>query len=159
MSLSSANSAPELALGAVASGGARVLNERIVDAMGLSTERIESITEREMEKLRRQEEQFRGDRPAPEVAGKTAVLVDDGLATGATMEAACRAVRKLQPRQIVVAVPTAPPDAIERLKDVADHVMSVITPTDFAGVGAWYQDFSQVSDSEVRRILDSAAAG
>ena len=144
---------PELALGAVASGGARVLNERIVDAMGLSTERIESITEREMEKLRRQEEQFRGDRPAPEVAGKTAVLVDDGLATGATMEAACQAVRKLQPRQIVVAVPTAPPDAIERLKEVADHVMSVITPTDFAGVGAWYQDFSQVSDSEVRRIL------
>ncbi len=150
---------PELALGAVASGGARVLNERIVDAMGLSTERIESITEREMEKLRRQEEQFRGDRPAPEVAGKTAVLVDDGLATGATMEAACQAVRKLQPRQIVVAVPTAPPDAIERLKEVADHVMSVITPTDFAGVGAWYQDFSQVSDSEVRRILAGTEAG
>ena len=150
---------PELALGAVASGGARVLNERIVDAMGLSTERIESITEREMEKLRRQEEQFRGDRPAPEVAGKTAVLVDDGLATGATMEAACQAVRKLQPRQIVVAVPTAPPDAIERLREVADHVMSVITPTDFAGVGAWYQDFSQVSDSEVRRILAGTEAG
>ena len=150
---------PELALGAVASGGARVLNERIVDAMGLSTERIESITEREMEKLRRQEEQFRGDRPAPEIAGKTAVLVDDGLATGATMEAACQAVRKLQPRQIVVAVPTAPPDAIERLKEVADHVMSVITPTDFAGVGAWYQDFSQVSDSEVRRILAGTEAG
>ena len=149
---------PELALGAVASGGARVLNERIVDAMGLSAERIESITERETEKLRRQEEQFRGDRPAPKVAGKTAVLVDDGLATGATMEAACQAVRKLQPRQIVVAVPTAPPDAIERLKDVADHVISVITPTDFAGVGAWYQDFSQISDSEVRRILDSAEA-
>jgi predicted phosphoribosyltransferase len=72
------------------------------------------------------------------------------------MEAACQAVGKLEPRQIVVAVPTAPPDAVERLKDVADHVIAVITPSDFAGVGAWYQDFSQVADSEVRRILDSA---
>ncbi len=144
---------PELALGAVASGGARVLNQRIVDAVGLQPDRIDEITQREMDKLRRQEEQFRGNRPAPSIKGKTVVLIDDGLATGATMHAACQAVRQLEPRQIIVAVPTAPPDAVERLRPEADHVISIITPSDFAGVGAWYQDFSQVSDSEVRRML------
>jgi predicted phosphoribosyltransferase len=145
----------ELAMGAVASGGVRVLNERIVEALGLDPQRIADITEREREKLQRQEQQFRGDRSMPRIAGKTVILVDDGLATGATMHAACDAVRRLEPRQIVVAVPTAPPDAVERLKQTADHVIAVMTPSDFAGVGAWYQDFSQVSDGEVRRMMEA----
>ncbi len=150
---------PELALGAVASGGGRVLNQRIVDAVGLPPDRVDEIAAREMDKLRRQEAQFRGDRPAPSIKGKTVVLVDDGLATGATMHAACQAVRQLEPRQIIVAVPTAPPDAVERLRHEADHVISIITPSDFAGVGAWYQDFSQVADSDVRRMLKGRGPG
>lgn len=146
---------PELAMGAVASGGVRVLNESIVEALGLREKRIDEITQRETEKLERQEQQFRGDRELRELRGRSVVLVDDGLATGATMDAACHAVRRLEPRQIVVAVPTAPPDAVDRLKQTADHVITVITPGDFAGVGAWYQDFSQLSDGEVRRLLES----
>lgn len=148
---------PELALGAVASGGVRVLNRQITEALRVSQGKIDDITREELGKLERQEAQFRGGRPPAEVAGRDVIVVDDGLATGATMHAACRALRRREPRQVIVAVPTAPQDAIDRLTEVADHVISVLIPTDFAGVGAWYQDFSQVSDREVRRLLEEAA--
>lgn len=148
---------PELALGAVASGGVRVLNRQITEALQVSQGQIDDITRGELQKLERQEMQFRGDRPPAEVAGRDVIVVDDGLATGATMHAACQALRRREPRQVIVAVPTAPRDAVDRLTEVADHVVSVMIPTDFAGVGAWYQDFSQVSDREVRRLLEEAA--
>jgi predicted phosphoribosyltransferase len=143
----------ELAMGAVATGGVRVLNQELVDRLQIPPHVIDAVSAREQAELRRREQLYRGGRPLPDVAGRTAILIDDGLATGATMQAAIKALRQLAPARIVVAVPTAPRDTCEALRSEADEVICDITPEPFFGVGLWYADFSQTSDDEVRALL------
>jgi putative phosphoribosyl transferase len=145
---------PELAMGAVASGGTRVLNEDVIRISGVTHEELERVTVAERELLAIRESSYRGDRPAAEVEGKTVIVVDDGLATGASMRAAVAALRTKRPRQLVVAVPVAPPGAGEELAAVADVVLCARTPEPFFAVGHWYDDFSEVTDDEVRAALD-----
>lgn len=147
---------PELAMGAIASGDVRVLNEGVVRRMGISDRAIERVAQREREKLERREEIYRGARPGVDLEGKTAILVDDGLATGATMRAAVSALRQRQPGKIVVAVPTAPPDVYAEFDDIVDEVVCLTTPRSFFGVGGSYRDFSQTTNDEVRDLLDRA---
>jgi putative phosphoribosyl transferase len=150
---------PELALGAIASGGVRVLNDDIVGSLELTNDVIEAISANEERELTRQEEMYRGgDRPLV-VEGKTAILIDDGLATGATMRAAILALRKRQPARIVVAVPVAAGGTCESLEGMADEVVCVQTPEPFFAVGAWYRDFSQISDDTVRELLAHSRRG
>jgi putative phosphoribosyl transferase len=144
---------PELAMGAIASGGTRVLNDELVRELRLDDELIEAVAEREEEELRRRELAYRGERPPPDLRGRTVVLVDDGLATGATMRAAVAAVRSREPRRLVVAVPTAPPHALHELRREVDELVWVIAPDPFHAVGLWYDDFREISDDEVRRLL------
>ncbi|MGD2175782.1 MAG: phosphoribosyltransferase [Candidatus Brocadiaceae bacterium] len=143
----------ELAMGAIASGGVRTLNRDVVASLGISEEAIAEVAEEERKELRRREQAYRGDRPMPEVEGKTVILVDDGLATGATMRAAVQALRRRNPARIVVAVGTAPPDTVREFRSLADEVVCVMTPMPFFGVGGSYADFSQTTDREVRRLL------
>jgi predicted phosphoribosyltransferase len=144
----------ELAMGAVATGGVRVLNDEIVRGLGISEHEIDAVVARELQELARRERLYRGDRPSPDVAARTVILVDDGLATGATMRAAIEAVRQQQPARIVVAaVPTASPDTCEGLKAEADEVICVMTPEPFFAVGHWYEDFTQTTDDEVHELL------
>jgi predicted phosphoribosyltransferase len=143
----------ELAMGAVATGGVRVLNDEIVRGLGISEHEIDAAAARELQELARRQRLYRGDRPPPDVAGRTVILVDDGLATGATMRAAVAAVRQQQPARIVVAVPTASPDTCEALKAEADDVVCAMTPEPFFAVGHWYEDFTQTTDDEVRELL------
>jgi predicted phosphoribosyltransferase len=143
----------ELAMGAVASGGVRVLNDEIVRGLGISEHEIDAVAARELQGVRRRERLYRGDRPPPDVGGRTAILVDDGLATGATMRATIRASRQQHPARIVVAVPTASPDTSEALKTEADDVICAMTPEPFFAVGHWYDDFTQTTDDEVRELL------
>ena len=145
----------ELAMGAIASGGARVLNEELLAQTGLPYARVEAVVERELAELARREEAYRGARPAPEVAGRAIIVVDDGLATGSTMLAAVQALRSHDPARVVVAVPTAPPQTCEALERVADEVVCLRQPYPFYAVGLSYEDFSEVDDDEVRRLLDS----
>jgi erythromycin esterase-like protein/predicted phosphoribosyltransferase len=147
----------ELAMGAVATGGVRVLNQELVDSLGLPPHLIDTVAARELEELKRRERVYRGGRPPPDVRGRTVILVDDGLATGATMQAAIKALRELAPARIVVAVPTAPMDTCQSLRAEADEVICDITPEPFFGVGVWYADFSQTSDDEVRALLAQSA--
>jgi len=143
----------ELAMGAVASGGGRVLNDEIVHGLGISEHEIDAAVARELPELARREQLFRGDRPPPDIEGRTVILVDDGLATGATMRAAVAALRRQRPAGIVVAVPTASPDTCEALKAEADDVICAMTPDPFFAVGHWYDDFTQTTDEEVRDFL------
>lgn len=143
----------ELAMGAIASGGVRVMNDDIMGWRGVDERTIREIVEREHKELQRREQRYRGDRPFPELAGKTVVLVDDGIATGATMEAAVKAVRAFDPARVVVAVPVAPPEAAERMRQLADDVVCLEQPEPFMGVGRWYRHFDQTSDEQVRDIL------
>jgi predicted phosphoribosyltransferase len=143
----------ELAMGAVATGSVRVLNDEIVRGLGISEHEIDAAVARELQELARRERLYRGDRPPPDVAGRTVILVDDGLATGATMRAAIRASRQQQPARIVVAVPTASADTSETLKTEADDVVCAMTPEPFFAVGHWYEDFTQTTDDEVRELL------
>ncbi len=147
---------PELALGAIASRGARVLNQDVVSTLGLSEQAIEEIVRKEAQELARRERAYRGERPFPEVYGRTVILVDDGLATGATMRAAVAALKQLQPTAIVVAVPVAPPETVAKLREEVDEVVCLATPENFYAVGQWYVDFSQISDEEVRKLLAKA---
>jgi putative phosphoribosyl transferase len=144
---------PELAMGAIASGGARVLNEDVVGLARVSDEQLRTVTEQETRELQRRERDYRGHRPWPALEGATVILVDDGLATGATMRAALAAVRQYQPSEVVVAIPVAPPDTVEFLRGVADDVVCLATPEPFHAVGLWYRKFGQVSDREVRETL------
>ena len=146
----------ELAMGAIASGGARVLNEELVEALSLPEALIDEVAAREEEELRRREILYRGDRPAPEVEGKTVILVDDGLATGSSMRAAVAAVRQRRPARIVVAVPTAPASTCEDLRPKVDELVCARTPKPFYAVGIWYENFNQVGDEEVRTLLREA---
>ena len=143
----------ELAMGAVATGGVRVLNDQLVEQLGIPDQMIDAVAARERQELARRERLYRGGRPPPDVRGRTVILVDDGLATGATMYAAIEALRKQNPDRIVVAVPTASPETCEEMKAKADHVICAITPDPFQAVGRWYQDFSQTSDEEVADLL------
>jgi putative phosphoribosyl transferase len=146
----------ELALGAVATGGVRVLNEDIVGLLGIPQERIEQIAAAEQRELERRERTYRGNRPPLQVRGKTVILVDDGVATGSSMLAVITALRELEPARIVVAVPVAPLSTIERLKQEADEVICVDTPQEFYAIGQFYEDFSQTTDEEVCDLLQEA---
>lgn len=147
----------ELAMGAIASGGVRVLNEDLVVELGIPSQVVDAIAAREQEELRRRERSYRGERPSPSLEGRTVVLVDDGLATGATMRAGAQAVRQLRPAAVVVAVPVAPPDAVDALRREVDEVVTLLTPDRLMSVGQWYSDFSQTTDGEVRDLLSRAA--
>ena len=143
----------ELAMGAVATGGVRVLNDQLVERLGIPEQMIDAVAARELQELARRERLYRGGRPPPDVRGRTVVLVDDGLATGATMHAAIEALRQQNPARIVVAVPTASPETCEEMKTRADDVICAVTPEPFHAVGLWYHDFSQTTDEEVRDLL------
>jgi putative phosphoribosyl transferase len=146
----------ELAMGAIASGGVCMLNDDVVQALRIPRQVIEAVAARELRELERRERAYRGDRPAPEVRGRTVILVDDGLATGSTMRAAVAALRRLGPSRIVVAVPTAAPATCEEFRHEADECVCDITPDPFYAVGLWYEDFSQTTDDEVRELLERA---
>src|SRR5882724_12925463 len=147
----------ELAVGAIASGGVRVLNEDVARALPNADEIIESVTAKETAELQRREQSYRDGRPAPELRDKTIILIDDGLATGATMRAAVKALRQRGVAKIVVAVPVGPPDTCREFEDEADEVVCASEPEFFQAVGQYYEDFSQTSDDEVRDLLARAA--
>ncbi len=147
----------ELAMGAIASGGVRVLNRDIVQELDVPGYLIDRVAARELQELARREHAYRDDRPPPDVQGKTVLLVDDGLATGATMRAAVRALRQQGPARIVVAVPVASPEACTELAAEVDEIVCFKTPSPFHGVGAWYEDFSQTSDEEVHELMRTSA--
>ncbi len=146
----------ELAMGAIASGGARVVNDEVVGALAIPPSTIDAVEQKELRELRRRELEYRGERPAPTLTDKTVVLVDDGLATGASMLAAVEAARQQSPSALVVAVPVAPPSTIEQFRKRVDDVVCPHTPEPFYGVGAWYSDFEQTTDDEVRWLLEQA---
>jgi predicted phosphoribosyltransferase len=146
----------ELAMGAIASGGVRVLNDYVVQALQVPKEVIDTIAAREQAELERRERAYRGNRPPPDVRSRTVILVDDGLATGATMRAAVAALRQQQAGRIVVAVPVASPDVCAELGKEVDEIVCVETPEPYYAVGYWYQDFSPTTDEEVRDLLERA---
>jgi len=147
----------ELAMGAIAAGGMQVLNPDVVAGCGISEAGIEAVARRERAELERRNRAYRGDRPPPQVEKRCAILVDDGLATGATMRAAVKALRQRHPARIVVAVPVAPRETIDALEAEADDVVCLATPAPFMAIGCWYRDFPQTSDDEVRELLKQAA--
>ena len=147
----------ELAMGAIASNGIQILNDSVIQCLGIPESVVESVTKREAEELRRREREYRGIRPPVDVPGKTVIVIDDGLATGSTMKAAIAALRSQDPARIVVAVPTASLDTCEELKSAADEIVCAITPEPFYAVGFSYEDFEQTTDSEVRALIQSAA--
>lgn len=143
----------ELAMGAIALGGVRVFNEQVVRALDLDPVTIAQVTAQEQQELARRAQLYRGDRPPLEVRGKSVLLVDDGLATGATMRAAALALRQLAPARLVIAVPTGSRDTCEELAALADELHCLIQPEPFQAVGLWYEDFAQTTDSEVQRLM------
>jgi len=143
----------ELAMGAIATGETIVLNDDVVRTLGIPDQVIQAVTIEAKRELERRERLYRGTRPPADVRGRTVILVDDGLATGATMLAAVRALRVQQPARIVVAVPVASPDVCELLTQQVDEVICAVTPTPLFSVGHWYEDFSQTPDEEVRALL------
>jgi predicted phosphoribosyltransferase len=147
----------ELAMGAIATGGVRVLNGSVVEGLNIPEDVIDAVAERELQELERRERAYRDDRPAPDVPGRTIILVDDGIATGSTMKAAVEALRQLEASRIVVATPTAALSTVRELRRDVDELVAVMTPADFAGVGQWYEDFSQTTDEEVRDLLERAS--
>ncbi len=146
----------ELAMGAIATGGIRLLNDRVVNGLNISDEAIDQVAERERKELERRRREYRGDASPVDVEGKTVILVDDGLATGATMRAAVQALRRRDPARVIVAIGTAPPDTLKRLRSEVDEAVCIATPQPFYAVGGSYSDFSQTTDDEVRRLLAEA---
>jgi len=142
-------------MGALASGEVRVVDEQLVELLGLSEAEVAIVTEKARAELKRREAHYRGSRPAPDARGKTVMLVDDGLATGATMKAAIAALRQKDPKAVIVAVPVAALETCESLREMADEVICVFVPEPFIAVGRWYRDFSQTSDEEVRFLLEA----
>lgn len=146
----------ELAMGAIATGGVRLVDTNLIRQLGVTEADVEKVVEREGRELERRERQYRGDRALPDFAGRTTILVDDGLATGASMRVAVEALRQEQPASVVVAVPVAPEETCAMLREEADEVVCAITPEPFYAVGLWYRDFSQTTDEEVRGLLERA---
>lgn len=144
----------ELAMGAIASGGVRVINEEVVRQLNIPAEVIDAVTADEQQELERRERAYRDNRPPPNVKGRVAILIDDGLATGSTMRAAAAALRKQGPARIVVAVPVSSPETCDEFRSEVDEIVCAVTPEPFRGVGLWYDDFSQTTDEEVRELLD-----
>lgn len=149
---------PELAAGAIATGGVQVFSERVLAMTGLDAEALRPVVEREQAELKRRETTYRGDRPPLDAGGRDVVLVDDGMATGSTMLAAVRAVRKLGARRIIAAVPTASREAAADLGQEADEIVCLDTPSPYMAVGYWYREFGQTSDEEVRELLHETAS-
>ena len=147
----------ELAMGAIASDNIRVLNEDVIRSFQIPERVIDEVAANELRELERREHLYRGNRPKPNISGSTVILIDDGLATGATMRAAAAAVKTKNPAKIVIAVPTAAPDTCSVFGRKVDEIICVATPEPFYGVGAWYEDFSQTTDKEVCELLDRAA--
>ncbi|AHY44586.1 phosphoribosyltransferase [Stutzerimonas decontaminans] len=146
----------ELAMGAIASGGVRVMNEDIVRYVHVSKAEIDGTVAQEIHELQRREQAYRGDRPQPVIAGRPVILVDDGLATGATMRAAVQAVRQLGASNITVAVPVAAPESVAQLKRLADRIVCLHLPHDLYAIGRWYENFDQTSDRQVVELLQRA---
>jgi putative phosphoribosyl transferase len=144
---------PELAMGAIATGGVRVENRDVIDALRIPSIVIDAVAAQEQEELVRRERAYRDDLPPPKVEGKTVIIVDDGIATGSTIVAAVAALRQLRASRIVAAAPTIARSTYDYLRRVADQVVAVIAPEEFDGVGQWYEDFSQTTDEEVRALL------
>jgi putative phosphoribosyl transferase len=149
----------ELAMGAIATGGVRVINEDAVNYLRIPGEVIDAVAASELLELERRERAYRGTRPAPNVKGKTVILVDDGLATGSTMRAAAAALREQQPARIVVAVPVSAVQTCDEYRMGVDEIVCAVTPEPFHAVGLWYEDFSQTTDEEVRELLARSASG
>lgn len=147
---------PELAMGAIASGDIKVLNTQVIQAYAITQTEIDEVEAEERAELQRRQQAYRGQRPVPQLANQVVIIVDDGLATGATMHAAIDAVRLQNPKKIIVAVPVAPPETIDALRDSVDEVICPIQPHQFSSIGQWYRSFSQVSDQEVTELLNSA---
>jgi predicted phosphoribosyltransferase len=147
----------ELAMGAIASGGVRVLNEDVVQALNIPEAVIDAVAAREQQELKRRERVYRDGRPSPDLHGKTIILIDDGLATGSSMRAAVAGLKAQDAAKIVVAVPTAAPETCESFETEVDEIICASTPEPFYGVGLWYQDFSQTTDQEVRQYLAEAS--
>ncbi len=150
----------ELAMGAIATGGVKVMNDDVVNFLGVAGEEIDKVVAREQRELERRERAYRGDRPAlgaSEVRGRTVILVDDGMATGATMQTAVAALRQHQPEKIVVAVPVAAPSSCEAFEHLVDEIVCLSRPERFFAVGLWYADFRQTTDEETRELLARAA--
>src|SRR5258708_3672322 len=146
----------ELAMGAIATGGVRVLNDDAVEYLGIPSRVIDSVAANELRELERREREYRGDRPEPDVRGKTVILGDDGLATGSTMRAAAAALRQQEPARIAVAVPVSAPQTCDEYRIGVDEIICAKTAEPFYGVGLWYEDFSQTTDEEVRELLERA---
>jgi putative phosphoribosyl transferase len=147
----------ELAMGAIAAGGVRVLNVDVVDALGIDESVIDEVAAQEAAELERRQRLYRGDRPFPDLADKVVIVVDDGLATGATMRVAVSALRAHRPRRVVVAVPVGARQTCRALEEEAEEVVCARTPALFQAVGQWYRDFSPTTDEEIRRLLEGAA--
>lgn len=143
----------ELAMGALASGNVTVFNEDVINSLQISKERIQEVIEAEGQELRRRELAYRGDAPFPSLTGKTILLVDDGIATGATMRAALKALRQSHPASIVIAVPVAEISTCKKMATIADKIVCPLQPVYFNAVGAWYEDFAQTEDKEVYSLL------
>lgn len=143
----------ELAFGALASGGVRLLNRDVVEALRIPTQVVEAVTKMEAAELERREREYRDDRPAPQVRDRTVILIDDGLATGASMRAAVAALKRMAPARVVVAVPVAAGQTVDEMSHEVDEIVCVRTPEPFQAVGLWYADFSQTSDAEVSELL------
>lgn len=147
---------PELAMGAIASGGVRVMNDDIVHYIHISKAEIDGTVAQETHELLRRERAYRGDRPRPAIEGRAVILVDDGLATGATMRAAVQAVRKMSAGSVTVAVPVAAPDSVALLEPLAERIVCLYLPHDLYAIGRWYQNFDQTSDRQVMELLQRA---
>jgi len=148
----------ELAMGAIATGGVRVLNEDVVEYLHIPDNVIDEIAADELQELERREHAYRGNRPVPDVRGKTVILVDDGLATGSTMRAAAAALRQQKPARIIIAVPVSAPQTCDEYRMGVDEIVCDVTPEPFHAVGQWYKDFSQTTDEEVSNLLEKAAS-
>ncbi len=146
----------ELAMGAITSGGVQVLNDEVVRALGISEEEIDSVAAKEQKELERRERVYRGRRAAPDVHGRTVILVDDGIATGTTIRVAIAALKTQSPSRLVVAVPVAPFSTCEELREEVDEVVCLLSPKEFWAIGLWYQNFPQTSDEEVCNLLKRA---